>query len=390
MSRTTTAAQPLGGAVRASASASSDRSAGGACPEKGDPGSERQADASCGSQVATEGQDTRALEEPPQPLRTQSPMPEPMRLSGRQAAVEAASQAAKQRRTSWRDGKVMRPEDLPPEPPPIPNDKDRPRPLAAFDDGTDAKAGGVDASAPDALALVEPCCQEGVEHAPPSRAWLPDPVGVEGAAGAAALAEEAVWRKSPDEEAPPQPAGVGGDKSCLLTPSTAIEEAQLSSLEGSVCCGAEAPADVAELLRRAEAALREGSWCAADVACGEALQLDAEVVAVWAGRGRARLQQGNFESAIQDLEEALHRSPGLVGARSDLSEAKLRLFLYPLDGSSLFERGVARAREGSWDAAVVDLGLASRLGHPAAQEELNQAKAMAWQGRALPDSQLAA
>lgn len=57
----------------------------------------------------------------------------------------------------------------------------------------------------------------------------------------------------------------------------------------------------------AEAALQQERWDTAEQAAGEAVRLDAGLVRGWQARAQARLEQGNLDGAIADLDEALAR-----------------------------------------------------------------------------------
>jgi len=136
--------------------------------------------------------------------------------------------------------------------------------------------------------------------------------------------------------------------------------------------------DVLSLLRRADAELEQGLWDAAKETCSSTIRRDRRQAEAWAGRGKALLRQGHLTEAREDLTEACRLKPGLPGALADLSEVKLRLFLAPLDAPALCERGKSKLEAGDWSGAIIDLGLAVRLGHPEAGELLGRAKAEAF------------
>jgi len=126
-------------------------------------------------------------------------------------------------------------------------------------------------------------------------------------------------------------------------------------------------------MRAAEEAQEKGDWDAAETACSSALRFGSHAKAS-AISGRARLRKGLLKEAQQDLNEALILDPSLPHVAEDLSEVKLRAFLYPLDGPTLCERGRERLEAGDFSGAIIDLGLAVRLGQPKAAALLERAK----------------
>jgi len=187
--------------------------------------------------------------------------------------------------------------------------------------------------------------------------------------------------------------GVEGEAQDLLKGNNIEEQASLSATDeplssfptaASGCSSsiddplkADVPVGAPDLLRRGEVALRTSNWAFAELSFGAALGSEPCSVAAWAGRGRARLQKGDLQEAMKDLQEALRLDPNHIGAISDLSEARLRVFLWPMDGPALYERGMSKMENNDWNGAVIDFGLAVRLGHPCAQEQLNIAKGKA-------------
>lgn len=142
------------------------------------------------------------------------------------------------------------------------------------------------------------------------------------------------------------------------------------------------------LQKKGEESFSRQAYDAAIDSYTQALQINGNNAAAWAGRGGAKLRSGDAKGAKDDLDKALMIEPRHLFALRDRGEARSKLgdlkggledyneklTLAPADGRALCGRAEVRQQLGDKEGAINDLNLAVRLTYPGSAELLKAAK----------------